>query len=363
MMFFDVLLERYADQFSWFSLRVPSTNSENPYKIPYGFAPKLTRPARISWLRNYLNLKPWARYLGKQAADFGRRQNVDVIFADLAFEAVVAGRVAAEKLNVPLLVSIHDDPVERLKIKGYPQWLLKLHESDFSKTIKSAQRCGVICDYMGDIYQEKYKINTTTLFIGVEPDKCLPQKEIDLNKTPITIGSVGSMNSFQNWNKLIDAVSILNEKFGKGKFQILHIGDLTGDFHIPKYTEVTGWVPEEDFQRHLSRMDVGFLNWSFEPLYAEASKTSFPLKINSYIQAQIPMVAFGPVSSTIVRFIGDYECGVTCTHPSPENLSGKIEELLSNRFLYDYCLSGVQLLNKRFSRDNFFRQFEAFIHI
>jgi hypothetical protein len=300
--------------------------------------------------------------LGRKAAVFGREQKVDVVLADLAFEAVVAGRVAAWILGVPLLVSVHDDPVNRLKAKEYPDWLVKLFEANVMKTMKAARRCGVISKYMGEVYQELFDVETVSLYIGVDKDRCLPAALIDQEGDFITIGSVGSMLSAENWQLLIEAVRILNQRHGSDRFRILHIGDLSDRLPTPREVKATGWLPQQEFLNQLSRIDMGFLNWWFDPRYAKTSRTSFPLKTHSYIQAQRPMVALGPPKSTVIRFVDEYDCGEICTVPSAINLAEKIDRLtVYDR--YREALEGVKRLKDEFSRAAFFENFEYFIDV
>lgn len=362
MRFMGVLLEEYPKAFTWFSTRSPRPNVENPFNIPYEFSNRLKRPTRIPYLRQFLNLGPWARYLGRKAAVFGREQNVEVVLADLAFEAVVAGRIAAKALEVPLLVSVHDDPVNRIEIKGYPDWLVRFFEANLDRTMRRTTRCGVICKYMGEIYEERYSVETHTLFIGAEKCKCLPTKSPEEIEDPILIGSVGSVNSINNWNLLMDSIRLLNQRYDRIKFRILHIGNISDDLQVPNEVEVTGWVPEEEFRYHLSRIDAGFLNWSFDPKQAETSRTSFPLKIHSYIEAQRPMIALGPSDSSVIRFVDEFNCGITCTVPDVEKLADKIEQLMVDK-RYRQSSEQVRNLMADFSRDAFFRSFESFIDI
>ena len=63
-----------------------------------------------------------------------------VVWADLAFETVVAGRVAPRVLDVPLVVSIHDDPVNRIWVKKRPAWLVRLYKREFTRTLQTARR-------------------------------------------------------------------------------------------------------------------------------------------------------------------------------------------------------------------------------
>lgn len=365
MAFMNVILEKYPDTFVWFSLRSPDPGSENPFSIPYSYARPIQRLSRLPWLRQSLNLIPWAWNLGYKASKFGRVHGVQVVLADLAFEAIVAGRVAARVLGVPLLVTVHDDPVNRIRVKNYPRWLVKVLEHEVVKTMKAAVRCGVISDYMGEIYRERYKVETSTLFIGVEESKCLPFKTLDVNKATIIIGSVGSMNSSENWNLLIDAIRMLNRQFGADRFQILHIGKLPEQLSAPNdVVQVTGWVSEDEFLCHLARVDIGFLNWSFDPVHAETGRTSFPLKTHSYIQGQVPMLALGPVGSSVIRYVEEFQCGLVCTQASAAELAEGLRRFVRDQGSKARALrTGLEELKRGFSRHRFFQDFERFLDV
>ena len=358
-----VLLDKYSGSFTWFSLRPPNTDVENPYTIPYSHVDHLRRPARFPGLRQYLNLGPWARSAGREAAAFGRAQNVDVVLADLALEAVVAGRVAARILKVPLLASVKDDPVNRIRVKGTPAWLVKWFDTQFAKTMRTADKCAVIGNAMGEVYQRRYGVETTTLFIGVEKDKCLPARALDRDKAPFVIGSVGSVNYADNWNLLVEALRLLNQKYGSGRFRLLHIGRLPDGLQVTDDVAVTGWVPEKEFVFHLSRLDAGFLNYSFAPAHAETGRTSFPLKTHSYIQAQIPMLALGPADSSSVRFVEEYQCGVVCAEADAGTLAARLERLFFQKNVYTEAQAAVEQLTRLFSREQFFQTFESFVRV
>jgi hypothetical protein len=361
MAFMDILLRRFPETFVWYSFRKPT--STNPYSIPYAFSSRNTNPLQPLWLRHFLNLGPGAWFKGLQAAQFGRAQNAQVVLADMAFEAVVAGRVAARALGLPLLVSIHDDPVNRVRVKGGPAWLGDWYEREFAKTLHASRGVGVISDYMGEIYQKRYGVKTVTLYPGVDETACLPQKKLDPRQPVVTIGSVGSVNDAANWNILLDAIRMLNEEGGGRTFRLLHIGRLPETLRTSQDVESTGWIPEDEFLRQLARVDMGFLNWSFDPRHAETGRTSLPLKIHSYIQAQVSMLALGAADSTVIRFVQDYHCGAVCTIPAAETLAECIRDFSLSQARWADALVNVARLKQVFSRDNFYKTFENFINI
>jgi hypothetical protein len=264
MAFMQVLLEKYPESFVWYSLRSSKIGNTNPLNIPSSNSRDCLQFSRPRLLKNFLNLSLIAWVKGRQAAIFGKQHKVDVVMADLAFEAVVAGRVAAQVLAVPLLVSIHDDPVERIKVKGLPGWLIKWYERQFEETLRSASGCAVISDGMGEIYQQRYGVKTATLYVGVDENQCLPVRSGDSNGRPFIVGSTGSVNSAENWNMLLEAVRWLNQKHGEGSYRILHAGELRSQLKTSKDVEVTGWLPGIEFFHILAHpFEIGFDGFVF----------------------------------------------------------------------------------------------------
>lgn len=360
MAFMSVLLARYPERFVWFSTKGEAEPVWNPHNIPYAVCPSPQRPARLRTLRLVLAYFLWPVVQALRAARFARRNDCEVVLADLAFEAVISGRLAARFAKLPLLVNVHDDPVSRLRVKGHPVWFLRWYEKQFAKTLRAARRVGVISDSMGEVYQQRYGVRTTTLYIGVEKEKCLPARCPDPTRQPILIASLGSVNSAENWNLLISAIRRINSQSGGEKFRILHIGDLNPTLARPPEVEVTGWLPEEDFLRQLDRADICFLNASFAPEQAEVGLLSFPLKIHSFVQTQRPMLALGPSDSAVVRFVLKHQVGEVCCQPDANTLAAAIQALVSDSDRCQQTLESLAELRESFDREHFFETFETF---
>ena len=360
MSFMSVLLERYPERFVWFSLRGEASPEWNPHKLPYASCPSPSRPTSLKTIRLVLRYFVWTLVQAIRATRFARENSCEVVLADLAFEAVITGRLSAKRSGLPLLVNLHDDPVSRLSLKGHPAWFLRWYEKQFAKTLQSAQKVGVISDYMGEEYQRRFGVGTTTLYIGVEPEKCLEPRCPDAEGDCVVL-SLGSQNSGENWDLLIEAVRELNTLFGGPKYRILHIGSLSPHLRRTAEVEVTGWLPEEDFLRELNRADICSLNASFAPEQAEMGRLSFPLKIHSYIQAQRPMLALGPPDSAVVRFVLEHQAGEACCQPEAKQLADAIQSLALHPENCDRALKGLAELRQTFDRERFFETFESFV--
>ena len=158
---------------------------------------------------------------------------------------------------------VHDDPVNRIRIKHNSHWLVGLYKCEFIRTLHAARRCAVISDYMGEVYQERYGVETLTLFPGVETGKCLPPHMLDPQKSPIIIGSVGSVISPENWNTLLEVIQLLNQRHGAGNLQLLHRGALPENLQLSDDVETTGWLPSIRFCASARALRYGFPQLGF----------------------------------------------------------------------------------------------------
>jgi glycosyltransferase involved in cell wall biosynthesis len=261
-------------------------------------------------------------------------------------------------MEVPLAVSIHDDPVEILAEKTHPRWLRQAFASEFERTLKAASSWGVISPGMAAEYSAQYGIQCELLYMGVETDQCLPPVYFDPSKTTFTIGSVGSVVSEANWTMLIDAVRQLGGKYPNRRFRILHLGDLPDHLHAPE-VEVKGWITGQKFREHLTEFDISFLNFWFDS-HESSRRIAFPTKAHSYIEAQRPILAFGPADCSVVRFVQDHQCGAACTVPNSQALTKCVEAFLDS-VLYDRSVKNMLTLKQTFSRQAFYQHFERFI--
>ena len=115
----------------------------------------------------------------------------------MVFEAVIAGRIVSKILNVPLISSIHDDPLNRLEKKITPMDV-SIYRKSFIKTLKYSINTITISDYIKH-YENLYDISPITLFPGVEK-KDLYQLSRTLKEKNIIIGVIGSISCMLNGN-------------------------------------------------------------------------------------------------------------------------------------------------------------------
>ena len=359
MYFMSIILNRKKDIFSWYSLQ-NYKDSYNPWKIPYRASSNIRIPHWNRTMSMFLKLYVIAVYKGFKAAWFGWLNNSYAIYGDLAYDSVISSRVAAKILNVPLLSSIHDDPICRFNLKIKSRWLGHLYENSFRKTLQYSSKVAVISDYMGEYYKTKYGVKTQTLFIGSQIEKKINESALDENS--FIIGSIGSFHSLKNLDLLLDAIALLNKESGDINYKILHIGKFPERYSKLKFLEQTGYLGDSEFKSAIRRMKIGLLNWSFDDKFRTIAQTSLPLKIHNYLSFSMPILSLGPPNSSIDKFVNENQCGTSCTINNPYILSASIKKLSNPKIIQEYKL-GVQNAYKKYSRKKFFKEFESFINL
>ena len=356
MYFMKILLDRHANIFTWFSLRKTQKIS-NEWEIPYCSTSPIKFPKSNSNLRILFNLYPWAIARALKAIWFGRKNNVQVVLSDLAFEAVIVGRLVAKILNIPLISMIHDDPINRIEKKTYPSWLVNIYNKSFIKTLKYSESIMVISDYMGEHYKKNYGIKYVTLFPGKHEKEMLPLKSFDSLQKNFTIGLVGSINCMKNLENLIKVCEDIN-KFGKyGKIKIIHIGKTPSNVFVNPILSYEGYLEEKLFIKKLIEFDIGYLNWDFNKQYRTTFLTSFPLKVHTYIQAGVPLLAVGPTDSSIIKFVNENNCCLSIIEQNYKPLYDGLLKLLENKKYLNSYSKSINQLRSKFSIKRFHSNF------
>lgn len=134
-----------------------------------------------------------------------------------------------------------------------------------------------------------------------------------------------------------------NLRFRKEIFQFLEIlalGTPRFKFHLFSKSSITlKNVENRGFQNsnlelinELRNFDFGFIPLSFDKKDEEMVRTSFPSKTATYLSAQLPIVAFAPEYSALVKFINNYGLGIVIGHKGfgSRNILNELKQIRKN---------------------------------
>ena len=359
MLYMDKLINNYVGKIIWFSICKIKNWESDTYDFPSAYHPPIDKFSRIPLIKFIIKYTIGEKYLILLASRFAKKHNAEVVFSDISSEVLSISRKVAKKVNLPLVSSIQDDPIARIKSKNYPKFISNHINNEFKKTLAFSKSCGVISDYMAEYYRIKYKINSIqTLYIGTEKRKCLHPRLSLKSKREIIIGSLGTVHSFDNFENLVKTVKYLNGIYKDKYFSIRHIGDLPSKYLSLEYVDITGWLSYDEVFKELSLIDIGLLSVPFESSKKVTLMTSFPTKVHNLLEAQVPLLGIGPDYSAIVKFIRDFSCGQVCNDISIQSISSTIDNIINDENSYEKTKTGLIKAAKHFSRENFYRNFE-----
>jgi len=363
MIYFDKLIQNYEGQIIWFSICEMKKKKYKNYNLPFKSHPPINQFVRIPLLKSVMRFALGTRYLTLLVCRFAKKYGAEAIFADLTSDVLSVSRMAAKKLKIPLITSIQDDPIARMIKKNYPVFIKKYIEREFNETMAYARTCAVVSDYMGEYYEKHHNVQTTTLYLGVDEElRSRPKKFLNENCT-ITIGSIGSIHCYRNFDLVIKAIDYLNKNYHEKSFFLKHIGDLPEKYLNVDNVYSTGWIKSEEVSKELEAIDIGLLSVSFNNSEKTIVMTSFPTKVYNFLEAQVPLLGIGPDYSAVAQFITEYNCGQVCNDSDTKNIVSKIKKIIDNKNNYISTRSGLLNTAEYFSRNQYFKNFEKIINV
>lgn len=224
-----------------------------------------------------------------------------------AFWIVMHGamvHVAADLLedrNLPVHLTVHDDPfgVALMSHRHLP--LLPLIVRDFRFAIRRAASVDVISEGMANRYRQTLGVDSIVVHRGMEAP--IVDLNSPLDPSVLDIGILGNTYTYSQLALLARAtelaakkierrarLTIVGEGFG-GRLRAENAGRIE--------VEVTGHLNESDAVARLSRCFALYLNYPFAARAAVFRRTSFPTKLSTYLMTARPLLAHSPSDSSL----------------------------------------------------------------
>ena len=290
------------------------------------------------WLRDRLSFR---ELIGDLSARTGFlpgskspvRQVVEQIEADLYW---IVGHyegipIAAELCDQgrPVHLTIHDDPFGTWKRSGRYRFFQPLLRRTFPDLLRRAKGIDVTSWGMRNLYREKYGVKCFSVYLHVA---ALPKFDIAPDPGKLTIGHIGTLYHPEPFRRFISACSKVADD-QKRMLRIIRIGgspEMDGiAAQNPELFESYGDVTEELAIPLLASCDLLYAMYPAGREYELFRRTSLPVKLSSYVQAQRPIFAHTPSDSTLACVVNKYKVGRTCHSDHPQqNIARDIRHLL-----------------------------------
>jgi len=317
----------------------------------YYLAPKPVTSACNSgkswrWLGERLQFGELIRDLGARSGFLpGKKSHVREIVrqidADLYwvvghYEGISAAAELCDQ-GKPVHLTIHDDPFGTWRRSERYRWFQALLQRTFPGVLRRARSVDVTSWGMRNLYREKYGVQCFSVYLQVPG---LPSLNVTRNPAELTVGHIGTLYRLEPFRRFLQACKRIAAEENR-RLRVVRIG------RSPELDEVVAANPEI-FISHgdldepaaiplLAACDLQYAMYPAGHKYQLFRRTSLPIKLSTYVQAQRPIFAHSPPDSGLARIVGPARVGAVCSSEDESQIYRSIRSLLDgNISLQDF---------------------------
>jgi hypothetical protein len=243
--------------------------------------------------------------------------------------------VAAELIGQGRKVhlTVHDDPFATwMRSKRYTLFRPLLRKT-FPRLLQSAPSIDVTSWGMRNLYRQKYGAKCFSLYLHVAE---LPKLNVSQDPNELTIGHIGTLYHPDPFLRFIAACKkIAAER--KRRLRIVRIGaspelDAIAAQDQESFTS-HGDLSEADAIPLLAACHLLYAMYPADKKYELFRRTSLPIKVSSYLQAQRPIFAHTPSDSTLACVVRKYQVGKIHASNLEDQIAADLRSLLDKTVL------------------------------
>jgi hypothetical protein len=289
----------------WLGKPVPPWQFATDLSARCGFLPGSTKP-----IRNIVD-----------------QLNADLYWIVAHYEGI---SVAAELLSLgkPVHLTVHDEPLAMLIRSRRFRPLWPLMSINFSRVLRGARSVDVTSTNMRDYFKRKYGVECFALY------KYLPQLPVmnfKLSEESLTVGHIGSLYHPEPFRNFVLACRDFAAKQSRS-LKIVRIGDSPEIDKIASENLATfenhGELLEQDALPVLAKCDFVYAMYPAGLRFQGFRRTSLPIKLSTYIQAQRPIFAHTPSDSGLAQLISKFAVGTVCSSQVGADIELAIHKVL-----------------------------------
>jgi hypothetical protein len=228
----------------------------------------------------------------------------------------------------PVHLTIHDDPfgtwIRSERYRAFRPLLSRV----YAKLLHEVNSIDVTSWSMRNLYRQEYGVKCFSVYLHVPK---LPQLAVARDQSRITVGHIGTLYQSEPFRRFI-ASCRQTASDEKRALRIVRIGsspeiDLCAA-DDPTLYEAHGDLSEQGAVPLLASCDFLYAMYPPGKKYELFRRTSLPIKLSTYVQAQRPIFAHSPPDSTLARAVGPYGVGKVCESQDQAEIGKQIKEVL-----------------------------------
>ena len=228
----------------------------------------------------------------------------------------------------PVHLTIHDDPFGTWRRSNRFRMFQPLLSRTFPRLLGRARSVDTTSWGMRNLYRQKYDVKCFSVYLHVPR---LPRLDCAPDPGKLTVGHIGTLYQKEPFGRFLNACErIAAEK--KRALRVIEIGsspEMNGfRKEHPAVFEAHGDLHEDDAVPLLARCDLLYAMYPSGSKYELFRRTSLPIKLSTYVQAQRPIFAHSPADSGLARIVGPARVGCVCSSEEPGQIARQIRETI-----------------------------------
>jgi len=228
----------------------------------------------------------------------------------------------------PVHLTIHDDPFGTWSRSNRFRMFQPLLSRTFPRLLRRAASVDTTSWGMRNLYRQKYDVKCFSVYLHVP---CLPQLDSAPDPGKLTVGHIGTLYQKEPFRRFVNACERIAGQ-QKRAFRVIKIGSSPemNDFRkeYPAVFESHGDLDEDDAVPLLARCDLLYAMYPPGSKYELFRRTSLPIKLSTYVQAQRPIFAHSPADSGLARIVGPARVGCVCSSLEEGQIARQIHETM-----------------------------------
>lgn len=256
------------------------------------------------------------------------RMDADLYWIVAHYEGI---SVAHELLSMgkPVHLTVHDEPLAMLIRSRRFRLLWPFMSPVFARVLRGARSVDVTSSKMRDYFQQKYGVECFALYKYLAE---VPKVTLETSPETLTVGHIGSLYHPRRFRAFLRGARSYAASSNRS-LKVVRIGDSPEMGKIasenPATFENHGELLEQDALPVLAKCDFVYAMYPDGFRFKGFRRTSLPIKLSTYIQAQRPIFAHTPPDSGLADLVGKHRVGVVCTSDRETDIQNAIQEILN----------------------------------
>lgn len=299
-----------------------------------------------------------------QATRFGRRHRVDRVWgiAETLTNIMAIRRVAA-RLGVPYVVTVWDPPdyiAHYRKLDGFSTGCVM---REFGRMMRGAEAAGVASPWMAEEFGRLYGTRCVVMWHGIPEAYWHEPAPAPVGDGFVTVAYAGTLYARREFDAFMDAMALCDWRINGLSVRLRVLTpDLTLHCSRKIVMEHLGYRPLAETLDIVSRCDISYVPYWFDPAYERAVRLSFPSKLIAALAAGRPVFYHGPDGSSPAIFLKEHPAGVHCNSLDPRRIVETLERFMADASGYGRATrAGRAVLGNEFRLDTYIGRFAQVI--